>query len=160
MVANQISAYQCYYEECGKTFVTRFNLRRHVNVSHLAIKAFTCEICSKHFASKQNVKEHRFIHTGEKPFLCSLPGCGRCFRQASQLATHRKTHFRPHEGTKMLLTGHSLLALLASSLKTDKAFDVSLTGRPTARVYIPLITEEHQRPVNKLPIAPALLDFN
>ena len=82
----------CYYPDCSKTFVTKFNLRRHVNSTHLAIKAYTCSLCLKRFACKQNLSEHNFIHTGEKPFGCPLPSCGKRFRQASQLCVHRKTH--------------------------------------------------------------------
>ena len=82
----------CYYPDCAKTFVTKFNLRRHVNSTHLAIKAYTCPVCLKRFACKQNLSEHNFIHTGEKPFGCPQPGCGKRFRQASQLCVHRKTH--------------------------------------------------------------------
>jgi len=160
MVANQNPSYQCYYPECAKHFATKFNLRRHVNVYHLAIKAFPCEVCCKNFASKQNVKEHQFIHTGEKPFHCSVAGCGRCFRQASQLATHRKIHFRPNRDSQQLQIGGSLLALLATCLKTNPSLDVELAGRPVASFHIPQITEARQGLPNKLPIAALLLTFN
>lgn len=157
MVANQIPSFQCYYPACAKTFATKFNLRRHVNVSHLSIKAYLCETCGKSFASKQNVKEHRFIHTGEKPFHCSMPGCGRFFRQASQLASHRRIHMRPD---KLMLESHSdggLLALLATCLHDSNALEDMLTERPAATVRIPRVAEERQGLPNKLPIASALL---
>lgn len=157
MVANQIHSFQCYYEACAKTFATKFNLRRHVNVSHLSIKAYLCETCGKNFASKQNVKEHRFIHTGEKPFHCGMPGCGRFFRQASQLASHRRTHMRPDRLMSELHSEGGLIALLATSLHDTKALEDMLAERPVAAMRIPQVTQERQGLRSKLPIASALL---
>ena len=84
--------FPCYYPDCPKGFVSKFNLRRHINVAHLRIRAHECPVCQKKMASKQNVKEHLYIHTGEKPFQCPLPTCGKRFRQASHLAFHKRTH--------------------------------------------------------------------
>jgi uncharacterized Zn-finger protein len=49
-------------------------------------------ICFKSFALAQYLKEHTYIHTGQKPFTCEHPGCGRQFRQAGKLSMHRKIH--------------------------------------------------------------------
>ena len=57
---------------------------------HLKLRKFVCDICDKHFASKQNLKEHRFIHTGQKPYKCDL--CGQDFRQYSFLFIHKRHH--------------------------------------------------------------------
>lgn len=54
--------HRCYYENCDKCFKTKYNLRRHINSNHLLIKEFTCQICSRMFASKQNLKGHEKIH--------------------------------------------------------------------------------------------------
>jgi zinc finger protein CreA/MIG len=31
-------------------------------------------------------------HTGEKPYICSHPGCDKRFTQSSNLTAHEKTH--------------------------------------------------------------------
>jgi len=49
-------------------------------------------ICFKSFSLSQYLKEHMFIHTGQKPFECDFPGCTRAFRQAGKLSLHKKTH--------------------------------------------------------------------
>ena len=51
-----------------------------------------CHICLKQLSSKQNLKQHLNIHTGEKPYACSFPGCGNSYRHASQLSNHRLQH--------------------------------------------------------------------
>jgi uncharacterized Zn-finger protein len=32
------------------------------------------------------------VHTGERPFKCSLPSCDRRFSRPDQLSRHEKTH--------------------------------------------------------------------
>ena len=157
MAANQNHSLQCYYPDCAKTFASKFNLRRHVNVSHLSIKAFLCEICVKSFASKQNVKEHMFIHTGEKPFHCGMTGCGRFFRQASQLNSHRKSHLRPDTTSQESHSSGGLLALLAGCFKHVQDLEAMLAAKPVAAVCIPQVTRERQGLHSKLPISSALL---
>lgn len=54
--------YKCYYESCTKCYKTKYNLRRHINSNHLYIKEFSCVVCSKTFASKQNLQGHERLH--------------------------------------------------------------------------------------------------
>ena len=52
----------CPYDDCEKILSSKFNLQRHIDTCHLRIKRFECEVCFKRFASKQNLREHEFIH--------------------------------------------------------------------------------------------------
>ena len=85
-----VTVYCCMIGDCRKTYSTKFNLKRHVEVTHLKQKKFKCELCEKYFVSQQNLKEHIFTHTGAKPYECSY--CGEFFRQISQLSLHRRAH--------------------------------------------------------------------
>ena len=82
----------CKYLGCSRVYSNDFNLKRHIESYHLCLKKFICEICHKGLSSKQNMREHHFIHQGVKPYLCAAPGCGSSFRQLSQLKLHKKFH--------------------------------------------------------------------
>lgn len=87
--------YCCLYPDCGNHYLTKFNLKQHIENFHLKIKKFQCRICSKFLISKQNLNEHMNIHTRSYPFVCK--SCGKAFRQASQLSLHKRSHIGTQE---------------------------------------------------------------
>ncbi|OMJ81856.1 hypothetical protein SteCoe_17622 [Stentor coeruleus] len=83
---------KCNFTNCDKEYSTKYNLKRHLETVHSNLKRFRCRLCGKNLSSKQNLNEHIFTHSNEKPFGCSEPGCSQNFRQRSQLSNHRKIH--------------------------------------------------------------------
>ena len=59
--------YKCYYDNCQRSYKTKYNLKRHINSNHLFIKEYCCFVCSKAFASKQNLQGHERLHSQSLP---------------------------------------------------------------------------------------------
>ncbi|SPO21150.1 related to putative C2H2 zinc finger protein flbC [Ustilago trichophora] len=53
---------------------------------------YECAWCGKRFSRPSSLKIHHHSHTGEKPFVCNEPGCGRSFSVQSNLRRHQKCH--------------------------------------------------------------------
>jgi uncharacterized Zn-finger protein len=73
--------------ECGKKFISKFNLKSHSATVHNAYgKQFKCPFCPKTFALKMRLSTHFLSHTTEKAYPCSKYGVE--FARTS----HRKRH--------------------------------------------------------------------
>jgi hypothetical protein len=72
------------------------------NPKTLKEKKFQCEHvkegvrCTTRFYRQDELRRHERTHTGEKPFPCPHPGCGRFFARSD----HVRTHVRIHTGEK------------------------------------------------------------
>ncbi|XP_034275502.1 zinc finger and SCAN domain-containing protein 12-like [Pantherophis guttatus] len=75
--------------ECGRSFKQRFDLRQHRYV-HTREKPYACTLCEKCFRHPSNLHIHLRTHSGERPYQC--PECGKAFSQSCNLRTHSKIH--------------------------------------------------------------------
>ncbi|KAF9243528.1 hypothetical protein BU15DRAFT_59896 [Melanogaster broomeanus] len=54
----------------------------------------TCETCGQTFTAVFSLKRHAQSHTGERPYTCSIPGCGQQFFNNSDCKRHEKSRKR------------------------------------------------------------------
>ena len=85
---------------CGKIFTTMHEIVTHITVEHVGGPEQTNHACfwqecprdGRPFKAKYKLVNHIRVHTGEKPFPCPFPGCGKVFARSENLKIHKRTH--------------------------------------------------------------------
>lgn len=85
---------------CGKMFNTLQDIVTHLTVEHVGGPECTTHACfwqgcsrnGRAFKAKYKLVNHIRVHTGEKPFPCPFPGCGKVFARSENLKIHKRTH--------------------------------------------------------------------
>ncbi|KAF9051117.1 hypothetical protein BDZ89DRAFT_1126087 [Hymenopellis radicata] len=62
------------------------------DVPSAAAFKYECKYCGKGFNRPSSLKIHINSHTGEKPFACTVEGCGRSFSVLSNMRRHARVH--------------------------------------------------------------------
>lgn len=68
---------------------TKRGLERHMKKEHNE-EVFQCTCCNKVLKSKSTLKEHMWIHTDHRRFICDI--CGMRFKRTSNYHGHMKSH--------------------------------------------------------------------
>lgn len=74
-------------KQCNVVFDSFDILAEHNEAVH---SVFTCQSCFKTFTSRSNLERHSRLHTGHKPYVCTI--CGKAFSRKDHLSNHATKH--------------------------------------------------------------------
>lgn len=72
---------------CSKEFASIGKVETHQSVHTLVVPSnFVCDVCGKGFRDRGKLKAHSFSHTNERPFQCDE--CGKYYKSAGAVQKH------------------------------------------------------------------------
>ncbi|CAL8325935.1 unnamed protein product [Lota lota] len=89
--AVKVKPFPCCVQGCERRFSRSDELNRHVRI-HTGQKPFQCTICARSFSRSDHLTTHTRTHTGEKPFSCDV--CGKRFARSDEKKRHGRVHVK------------------------------------------------------------------
>lgn len=97
--AQKVKPFTCTVQGCERRFSRSDELNRHVRI-HTGQKPFTCTICARSFSRSDHLTTHTRTHTGEKPFSCDT--CGKRFARSDERKRHGRVHVKQQLRAQMM----------------------------------------------------------
>lgn len=86
--------FTCDY--CGKTYLSRPQLKNHIIWIHMDVRPHQCQWCGKRFYTPARLAEHTVVHTRERNFECDICGAKLVSRMAMVYHKRRHTGEKPY----------------------------------------------------------------
>ncbi|KAJ3584927.1 hypothetical protein NHX12_013650 [Muraenolepis orangiensis] len=97
--AVKVKPFPCCVQGCERRFSRSDELNRHVRI-HTGQKPFQCTICARSFSRSDHLTTHTRTHTGEKPFSCDV--CGKRFARSDEKKRHGRVHVKQQLRAQMM----------------------------------------------------------
>lgn len=130
--------YSC--SECKKSFKEKGALRKHQRSKHLMeLFRHPCPYCGK-MVSSSTMARHKLIHTGERPFKCTMPECDKVFRSNSEVKRHVLLHHSTERPYKCDVCGKGFIKICflnahAKIHSGEKPFNCHICGKAFPKLY-------------------------
>lgn len=129
-----------FCSECEKSFKEKGSLIKHQRIKHYnEFCRHPCPYCGKMF-SASSINRHKLIHTGERPFKCTVPECEKYFRSTSEVKRHVLTSHTTERPYKCDVCGKGFIKMYI--LKThskihsgEKPFVCQICGKAFPKLY-------------------------
>nr|XP_046237598.1 early growth response protein 1-like [Scatophagus argus] len=95
----KVKPFPCSVQGCERRFSRSDELNRHVRI-HTGQKPFQCTICARSFSRSDHLTTHTRTHTGEKPFSCDV--CGKRFARSDERKRHGRVHVKQQLRAQMM----------------------------------------------------------
>ncbi|XP_058476265.1 zinc finger protein 287-like isoform X1 [Solea solea] len=114
------------------------SLKKHQRGSHVI--RFPCQICGK-LLSQSSVVRHKLIHTGERPYKCTVPRCDKNFRSGTEVKIHILLHHTSERPFKCNVCGKGFIRLGFLNEHTkihsgEKTFVCPVCGKAFLKLYL------------------------
>ncbi|KAM4525484.1 uncharacterized protein PAE49_001401 [Odontesthes bonariensis] len=126
--------------QCEKSFKEKGSLKKHQRSKHLhELFRYPCPYCGK-MVSSSTMARHKLIHTGEKPFKCTVPDCDKFYRSTSEVKRHVLVHHSTDRPFKCDICGKgfvrkSCLNMHAKTHSGEKPFVCQICGKAFPKAY-------------------------
>lgn len=126
--------------QCDKSFKERGALKKHQRVKHLhELFRHPCPYCGKMVAAN-TLTRHKLMHTGERPFRCTVPECDKFYRSNSEVKRHVLFHHSTERPYKCDVCGKGFIipCLLKAHAKIhsgEKPFVCHICGKAFLKLY-------------------------
>ncbi|KAL0970547.1 hypothetical protein UPYG_G00243610 [Umbra pygmaea] len=95
----KVKPFPCPITGCERRFSRSDELNRHVRI-HTGHKPFQCSVCLRSFSRSDHLTTHTRTHTGEKPFSCDV--CGKRFARSDERKRHGRVHVKQQLKAQMM----------------------------------------------------------